>query len=98
MNQNNNRKLTAYPVIVAATQGDIEAIHTILNSYAGYIAVLAMREVYDEYGNIHLCIDEELRPAGNIRPFLFPAGLSCCRPIKVYQPAADEFLSADNSP
>ena len=61
MNQNNNRKLTAYPLIVAATQGDIEAIHTILNSYAGYIAVLAMREVYDEYGNIHLCIDEVLR-------------------------------------
>lgn len=68
MNQNNNRKLTAYPVIVAATQGDIEALHTILNSYAGYIAVLAMREVYDEYGNIHLCIDEELRRRMETKP------------------------------
>ena len=29
--------------------------------YAGYIARLSMRELYDEYGNPHLCVDEELR-------------------------------------
>ena len=26
-----------------------------------YIARLSMRELYDEYGNPHLCVDEELR-------------------------------------
>jgi len=38
-----------------------EAINAVLKHYAGYIARLSMRELYDEYGNPHLCVDEELR-------------------------------------
>jgi len=53
--------LLPYPVIVAATGGDIEAINTVLKHYEGYIAVLSTRELYDEYGNPHMCVDEELR-------------------------------------
>ncbi len=59
--KNKKHKLIDYPVIVAATHGDELAIQSILNSYAGYIAVLAMRETCDQYGNIHYTVDEELR-------------------------------------
>ena len=39
----------------------MEVINTVLKHYAGYIAKLSLRELYDEYGNPHLCVDEELR-------------------------------------
>ena len=40
----------------------MEAINTVLKHYAGYIiAKLSLRELYEEYGNPHLCVDEELR-------------------------------------
>ena len=29
--------------------------------YEGYIAVLSTRKLYDEYGNLHYCVDETLR-------------------------------------
>ena len=59
--QTTKSNLLPYPVIVAATGGDIEAINTVLKHYEGYIAVLSTRELYDEYGNPHMCVDEELR-------------------------------------
>lgn len=54
-------RLLPLTVIEAAAGGDVEAINTVLKHYAGYIARLSMRELYDEYGNPHLCVDEELR-------------------------------------
>jgi hypothetical protein len=33
----------------------------ILKHYEGYIAVLSTRKLYDEYGNLHYCVDETLR-------------------------------------
>ena len=54
-------RLLPLTVIEAAAGGDVEAINAILKHYAGYIARLSMRELYDEYGNPHLCVDEELR-------------------------------------
>ena len=59
--QTTKSNLLPYPVIVAATGGDIEAINTVLKHYEGYIAVLSTRELYDEYGKPHMCVDEELR-------------------------------------
>lgn len=53
--------ITFGTAIEAAAGGDVEAINTVLKHYAGYIARLSMRELYDEYGNPHLCVDEELR-------------------------------------
>ena len=62
MNNNlNNARLLPFTVIQKAAGGDVEAINTVLKHYAGYIAKLSLRELYDEYGNPHLCVDEELR-------------------------------------
>lgn len=33
----------------------------VLKHYEGYIAALATRRLYDEYGNSHYCVDENLR-------------------------------------
>ncbi|MBQ7605203.1 MAG: helix-turn-helix domain-containing protein [Firmicutes bacterium] len=54
-------RLLPYAVIQKAVGGDVEAINAVLKHYAGYIAKLSMREFFDEYGNIRMCIDEELR-------------------------------------
>ena len=59
-NQNNVR-LLPFSVIQKAAGGNVEAINAVLKHYEGYIAKLSMRELYDEYGNPHLCVDEELR-------------------------------------
>ena len=56
-----SKKLLPFPIIVSATNGDADAINYVLKHYAGYIAALSMRTLYDEYGNPHLCVDEELR-------------------------------------
>lgn len=62
MNNNlNNACLLPFTVIQKAAGGDVEAINVVLKHYAGYIAKLSLRELYDEYGNPHLCVDEELR-------------------------------------
>ena len=53
--------LLPYPIIVSASQGDILAMNVVLRHYEPYIARLSMRTVIDEYGNPHLCVDEELR-------------------------------------
>jgi len=54
-------ELLQYPVIVSAADGDIDAINAVLKHYQGYIAVLSTRQFYDDYGNPHLYVDEELR-------------------------------------
>ena len=56
-----NKGLLPFPVIVAATSGDIEAMNKVLKHYEGYILALSTRRLYDEYGNPHLFVDDELR-------------------------------------
>ena len=53
--------LLPFHTIKAATDGDIEAINRVLKHYEGYIAKLATRKMYDEYGNVHYCVDKTLR-------------------------------------
>ena len=53
--------LLPFSVIQKAAGGDVEAINAVLKHYERYIARLSLRELYDEYGNPHLCVDEELR-------------------------------------
>ena len=36
-------------------------MNAVLNHYKGYIRFLAMRPMKDEYGNEHLCVDEDMR-------------------------------------
>ena len=54
-------KLLPYHIIAAAASGDVEAINMVLKHYEVYIAALATRKLYDEYGNPHYCVDETLR-------------------------------------
>lgn len=56
-----NNHLLSYPVIVLASSGDVDAINTVLKHYEGYIAALSIRQLYDESGNPHFCVDEVLR-------------------------------------
>ena len=48
-------------MIVAATNGDEAAIQEILNFYDGYISKLSLRKLYDEYGNVYMVVDSELK-------------------------------------
>jgi hypothetical protein len=61
MKNKTNRNLLSYPLIVLATDGDVDAIHAVLKHYEGYIAALSTRRFYDESGAPHLCVDESLR-------------------------------------
>lgn len=53
--------LLPYPVIVSASQGDALAMNIVLCHYEPYIARLAMRTSYDEYGNPHTSVDDDMR-------------------------------------
>ena len=55
------RRLLPIEVIRSASSGDVEAIQEVLKHYEGYIAKLATRKVYDEYGNSYYCVDEAFR-------------------------------------
>ena len=54
-------KLLPYHIIELAVYGDVEAINMVLKHYEGYIATLATRRLYDEFGNPQYCVDETLR-------------------------------------
>ena len=49
------------PVILAAISGDEIALAAVILHYRGYIRVLATRPLKDDYGNKHLCVDEDMR-------------------------------------
>lgn len=53
--------LLPYPVIVAASQGDVLAMNIVLCHYEPYIARLSTRTSYDEYGNPHTSVDDDMR-------------------------------------
>ena len=62
MNSNNNeRGLLPFPVILAATKGDPDAMKIVLQHYQSYIAHLSMKKIRDENGNTYWGIDEGLR-------------------------------------
>ena len=55
------RGLLPYPVILAATRGDPDAMRIVIRHYASYIACLSTRKAHDEYGNTYYGIDEDMR-------------------------------------
>ena len=55
------RGLLPYPVIIAATKGESQAMNIVVQHYAGYIAHLSMRNLCDERGNTYYGIDEDIR-------------------------------------
>ena len=62
MNSNNNeRGLLPFPVILAATKGDPDAMKIVMQHYQSYIARLSMRKLYDERGNVYFGVDHDIR-------------------------------------
>ena len=55
------KKLLPFHIIEAATMGDVEAINVVLKHYESYIKRLSTRKLYDEFGQLHYCVDETLR-------------------------------------
>lgn len=58
---NHSYKYLPYATILAATQGDPEAIAAVLIRYKGYIVKLSTRYHHDGDGGIHIFVDEALR-------------------------------------
>ena len=55
------RGLLPYPVIIAATKGEPQAMNIVCQHYVDYIAHLSMRKLRDEQGNTYYGIDEDIR-------------------------------------
>lgn len=60
-NLDDERGLLPYPVIIAATKGDPEAIQLVVDHYESYIAYLSTRKLRDERGNTYFGIDGDAR-------------------------------------
>ncbi len=60
MKKNHNRYLLPFSVILAASNGDVDAINAVLKHYAGYIRTLSQRPFVDDDGNVHMRVDPEL--------------------------------------
>ena len=56
-----DHKHIPFAVILAATNGDEAAIQEILKFYDSYISKLSLRQLYDEYGNVYMVVDSELK-------------------------------------
>ena len=59
--QQDERGLLPYPVIIAASKGDPEAMQIVVHNYESYIATLSMRKLRDERDNTYYGIDEDRR-------------------------------------
>lgn len=60
-NSNDERGLLPFPVIVAATKGDPDAMRIVVQHYQSYIAYLSMQKIRDESGNTYWGVDEDFR-------------------------------------
>ena len=54
------RGLLPYPVIVAATKGDPDAMKIVLNRYEGDMVALSVRKMCDERGNTYYGVDLDI--------------------------------------
>ena len=53
--------LVPYPIILAATKGEPDAMKVVIQHFRGYITTLFMRKLYDERGNAYYGVGEEIR-------------------------------------
>ena len=58
--EQDERGLLPYPVIIAATKGDPEAMKIVVQHYESNIAYLSVRKLRDERGNTYYGIDEDI--------------------------------------
>lgn len=61
-------KKPSYYLISSATDGNEKAIEKLLAFYDPYISKCCVRHFYDEYGNVYMAVDMELK--GRIREAL----------------------------
>ncbi len=92
-NENAESGLLPYPVIIAATKGDPEAMAIVVKHYESYIASLSMRKFRDERGNTYWGIDEDIRD--RLRSRLMRAVLSFESPFPLPAPPAEPFQHLD---
>ena len=52
--------LVPYPVIVAASKGDPDAMKIVLNRYEGDMVALSVRKMRDERGNTYYGVDQDI--------------------------------------
>lgn len=57
----NKNKVLNLTTILAASEGDIEAMGIVLKHYERYILKLSTRQLYDEEGYQHYCVDKTLK-------------------------------------
>lgn len=50
-----------FSVIVASSDGNEKEIQKVLKHYDGYISKLSLRPLYDEYGNVYMVVDTDLK-------------------------------------
>lgn len=58
--ENDERGLLPYPVIIAATKGDPDAMKIVVQHYESYITALSMRKLRDERGNSYYGVDGDI--------------------------------------
>ena len=59
-NSDHDRGLLPYPIIVAATKGDPDAMKIVLNRYEGDMVALSVRKMRDERGNTYYGVDQDI--------------------------------------
>ena len=61
-NQNDypENALVPYPVILAASKGDPDAMKIVLNRYEGDMVALSVRKMRDERGNTYYGVDQDI--------------------------------------
>ena len=74
------QKCPRFSIICSAVDGDEVAMEKILNHYNAYISKASLRPCCDEYGNIHIVIDMDLK--GRIRTAIMKAILDFGLEIK----------------
>lgn len=60
-----DQSLPSYAHISSAVDGNVTAIEKILQHYDPYISKCCLRPLYDDYGNVYIAVDMELK--GRIR-------------------------------
>lgn len=55
------RGLLPYPIILAASKGDPDAMRIVVRHYGSYIASLSLRRLCDERGNKYWGADEDIK-------------------------------------
>ena len=58
--ETDERGLLPFPVIIAATKGDPEAMNIVIRHYESYMSYLSVRKLRDERGNTFYGIDGDI--------------------------------------